>query len=539
MPGREGTRVQEGTGLALVTASRGYPRESGDPAQPYVSVAETHSGAVFFAGDRAFKLKKPVSFGFLDFSTLEARRRACEQELELNRRLAPDVYLDTAALVGSDGTASEHFVVMRRLPADRRLSALVEAGAPVDDHLRALAHLLAAFHSRAARSAAIDGWAGRDAVLRRWEANAVEMAGLPGGVFQPGAAERVLFLARRYLAGRERLFSARLDAGRACDGHGDLLAEDIFCLDDGPRVLDCIDFDDRLRYGDVLYDVAFLAMDLERLGRPDLSRRFLGLYREFSGDSWPASLAHHYVAYRAQVRALVAGIRLVQADGASPEAARHLLALSAAHLELGRVRLVVVGGLPGTGKSTLAAQLAEALGAATIRSDEVRKQMMGIDPSTPRRAPLDHGLYEPEVTATTYAELVRRAGVCLSNGVSAVVDATFSDRRWREEMRTLAAEAVADLDELHCVAPLDLVESRIAARLASGGDASDATPAVARQFAAAEAPWPTAAPIDTSGPIESVRDAALERLGVPRAVTFESPPSGWASPPGPGSGSTG
>ncbi len=179
MPGGEGARVQEGTGLPLVTASRGQPPESGDPAQPYVSVAETHSGAVFFAGDRAFKLKKPVSFGFLDFSTLEARRRACERELELNRRLAPDVYLDMAALVGSDGTASEHFVVMRRLPADRRLSALVEAGAHVDDHLRALARLLAAFHSRAARSAAIDGWAGRDAVLRRWEANAVEMAAPP------------------------------------------------------------------------------------------------------------------------------------------------------------------------------------------------------------------------------------------------------------------------------------------------------------------------------------------------------------------------
>ena len=157
----------------------------------------------------------------------------------------------------------------------------------------------------------------------------MEMERLPRGVFHPGTAERVLFLARRYLAGRERLFSARLDAGRACDGHGDLLAEDIFCLDDGPRVLDCIDFDDRLRYGDVLNDVAFLAMDLERLGRPDLSRRFLELYREFTGDSWPASLAHHYVAYRAQVRALVAGIRLAQAGGSSPEAARHLLALSA------------------------------------------------------------------------------------------------------------------------------------------------------------------------------------------------------------------
>jgi uncharacterized protein len=509
-----------------VTTSPGHLPERGDPSQPFVSVSETHSGAVFFAGERAFKLKKPVSFGFLDFSTLEARRRACEREVELNRRLSPDVYLDTAALVGSDGTASEHFVVMRRLPADRRLSSLVEAGAPVDDDLRALARLLAAFHARAERSAAIDEWAGRDAVLGRWEANATEIAGLPGGVFQPGAVERVLFLARRYLAGREALFSARLEAGRACDGHGDLLTEDIFCLDDGPRVLDCIDFDDRLRYGDVLYDVAFLAMDLERLGRPDLSRRFLDFYREFSGDSWPASLAHHYVAYRAQVRALVAAIRLAQTGGGSPEAARHLLGLSSAHLELGRVRLVVVGGLPGTGKSTLAAQVAESLGATTIRSDEVRKQLMGLDPTTRQEASAADGIYRPEVTEATYAELVRIAGVCLSNGVSAVVDATFSHPRWRDEMRALAAGAVADLDELRCVAPIDLIESRIADRLARGGDASDATPAVARRFAEDEAPWPTSAPIDTSGPAGAARDAALERLGVPRAVTFASPPSG-------------
>jgi len=509
-----------------VTPPRGHPQERGDPAQPYVSVSETHSGAVFFAGDRAFKLKKPVSLGFLDFSTLEARRRACEREVELNRRLAPDVYLDTAALMGSDGTASEHFVVMRRLPSDRRLSALVEAGASVDEELRGLARLLAAFHARAERSAAVDEWARRDAVLGRWERNAVEMEGLPGGVFQPGAVERVLFLARRYLAGRETLFAGRLEAGRACDGHGDLLTEDIFCLEDGPRVLDCIDFDDRLRYGDVLYDVAFLAMDLERLGRPDLSRRFLDLYREFTGDSWPASLAHHYVAYRAQVRALVAAIRLVQAGGGSPEPARHLLGLSSAHLELGRVRLVLVGGIPGTGKSTLAAQLAEALGATAIRSDEVRKQLMGIDPITPQRASSDDGIYRPEITEATYAELARLAGVCLSNGLSAVVDATFSDRRWRDEMRDLAAGAAADLAELRCVAPLHVIETRIADRLARGGDASDATPAVARRFAQEEAPWPTSATIDTSATVEAARDAALERLGVPRTVTFASPPSG-------------
>ncbi len=477
------------------------------------AVAETHSAMVFFVGDRAYKLKKPVAFGFLDFRRREVRELMCHREVELNRRLAPDVYVGVADIMGPEGLLCDHLVVMRRMPAARRLATLVSDGSPVDDELHRLAHLMAAFHAGAATSAEIDEAAGRDAVASRWEKNAVEMAPFVGPVLDPAVGGRVIGLARRYLAGRAPLLADRIAQGRARDGQGDLQAEDIFCLDDGPRVLDCIEFDDRLRWGDVLADVAFLAMDLERLGRPDLARLFLDAYREFTADTWPASLAHHHIAYRAQVRSKVACLRWEQGDGASAEEARQLLALAAQHLHAGRVRMVVVGGLPGTGKSTLAAGLGDALGAVVIRSDEVRKQLAGLDPTTPAAAAFGQGLYRPELTSATYDEVLDRARSCLVHGESVVLDASWHDPSWRDRARRLAADAVADLDELRCVAPPEVIDARTGSRAARGRDASDATATISRAFAETEVPWPSAMTIDTTPPPQAVQRAALDRLG--------------------------
>jgi aminoglycoside phosphotransferase family enzyme/predicted kinase len=482
--------------------------------EPYAAVAETHTAVVFFVGDRAYKLKKPVVFGFLDFRSRDVREAVCRREVELNRRLAPDVYLGVVRLTcGSnpDGL-DEPLVAMRRLPADRRLARLVATGADVRDDLRRLAHLLAAFHAGADTSAEVAAVASRDATASRWEANAAEMAPFVGPILDPVVGERVIRLARRYLAGRGPLFAARIRRGRVKDGHGDLLAEDIFCMPDGPRVLDCIEFDDRLRWGDVLADVAFLAMDLERLGRPDLAAAFLASYREFAAESWPESLAHHYVAYRAQVRAKVACLRAAQGDAPSVGAANDPMALALAHLEAGRVRLTLVGGLPGAGKSTLAAGVGDALGAVVIRSDEVRKQRAGVDVNDRRPAALDAGLYAPQATADVYAELLAEARTCLANGQSVVLDASWRDPSWRAAARAVAAQAVADLAELRCVAPRDTIEARVRLRAAVGGDASDATVAVARAMAEAEEPWPEAIAIDTRPSRDEVLRSALYRL---------------------------
>jgi aminoglycoside phosphotransferase family enzyme/predicted kinase len=492
------------------------PGYDGPGAHP--AIAETHSAVVFFVADRAYKLKKPLDLGFLDYRSREAREAACHLELHLNRRLAPDVYLGIADVLGPDGQLCDHLVVMRRLPAERRLATLVTAGQPVSADLRALARLLATFHSRAATSERIGAAASRDALAARWEANASEMTRFIGPLLDPATADDVITLARRYLAGRGSLFASRMSAGRARDGHGDLLADDIFCLNDGPRVLDCLEFDDALRWDDVLADVAFLAMDLERLGRADLAGEFLTAYREFAGDTWPDSLAHHHIAYRAQVRAKVAALAWEQADEDSAgqdraaQEARQLLGLAAAHLAAGRIRLVVVGGLPGTGKSTLAARLGDALGAAVLRSDVIRKQLAGWDSRTPAPAPFGQGLYRPEMTEATYGELVKQARTVLGAGQSVVADASWLDPAWREAARGLAAEVSADLAEVRCDLPIEMIVKRVDARAAAGDDLSDATADLVKRLAASQQPWPSALTVDTTPPPALVAGNVLRTL---------------------------
>jgi aminoglycoside phosphotransferase family enzyme/predicted kinase len=464
------------------------------------AVAETHSAVVFFLGDLAYKLKKPLDLGFLDFRSVEARKRICHREVELNRRLAPDVYLGVADVTGPDGHMCDHLVVMRRMPADRRLASLVRAGVPVEGHLWDLAHMLAAFHGRSDRTQQADEAAGAHATRLRWDANTDALIQMGGGIFDDWTVARVHALACRYLDGRQDLFEHRVADGRAVDGHGDLLADDIFCLDDGPRVLDCIEFDDSLRLGDELADVAFLAMDLERLGRADLSRYILVAYGEHRGDVWPSSLAHHHIAYRAQVRAKVTAIRAGQGDRHAPAEAIRLLDLAAAHLEEGRVRLVLVGGLPGTGKSTLASGLSSELDATLLRSDEIRKEISGLPADSHRPAAFGSGIYSERATEATYDELLDRADVALRLGETVVLDASWSSPTWRDRARRIAARTMSDLVELRCEAPPLVAAERIRDRAIAGGDPSDATPEIASAMAAAATPWPEATTIVTTGP---------------------------------------
>src|SRR5208282_3092447 len=277
-------------------AACGAGEVSGCAGEPFAAVAETHSAVVFFAGDRAYKLKKPVALGFLDFTSPQARAAACQREAELNRRFAPGVYLGVAEIRGPDGRICDHLVVMRRMPAGRRLSALVTARAPVDGGLRQVARVLAAWHAAAPRSPQIAAQGSHDALWARWQANIGQARESCGHLLEAAGLDEIERLAGRFTAGRAPLFQERIRAGRVVDGHGDLLADDIFCLDDGVRILDCLEFDDRLRWLDGLDDACFLAMDLERLGAPGLARRFTRWYADYSGDPAPASLRHHYVA---------------------------------------------------------------------------------------------------------------------------------------------------------------------------------------------------------------------------------------------------
>ncbi len=460
------------------------------------AVAETHSAVVFFFGDRAYKVKKPVDLGFLDFSTVEARRVACEREVALNRRLAPDVYLGVAVLLDPDGAPGEPMVVMRRLPDGRRLRACLERGESVTSALHDVARQLATLHS-APSLPERTSVATAASVRTLWTDGFETLAAHPSNDLDPALQRRVESLALRYLDGRAALFDHRIATGQVRDGHGDLQAEDVFVLDDGPRILDCLEFDDELRWGDVLLDVGFLAMDLERLGHPDLASGFLADYRERSGRSWPPSLAHHYLAYRAFVRAKVAVLRDEQTGRRSLDAAA-LQRQCASHLEAGRIRLVLVGGAPGTGKSTVAAALGDATGSVVLRTDAVRRQ-----------GPVRADRYSPSAIEDTYRRMLDEAEQQLALGAHVILDATWSDAAHRALARRAADKAAADLVEVRCTAPLEVCRSRISRRRAEGRDPSEATPEIAAEIAQRFEPWPEAHVVDTDRDLERVLDEAL------------------------------
>lgn len=489
-----------------------------------ISVHETHIGVVFLIGDRALKMKKPIRTDFLDFSTRRRRERMCHREVELNRRLAPDAYLGVADLLGPDRTPCEHLVVMVRMPADRRLSALVADGRSGVDEVRQVARVMAAFHARADRSAQIAAEGDRDALWNRWRGVIDGMRSAGVDVLGTDLVEAIDRSAARFLAGRAALFSNRVAEGRIVDGHGDLLAQDVFCLPEGPQILDCLEFDDRLRWVDGLDDAAFLAMDLHHRGRPDLADTFLRHYAELIGDPAPASLRHHYIAYRAAVRARVALIQAQQIahstddsarrdlDEATEEARTHA-ELTMEHLNRGAVRLVLVGGLPGTGKSTIAEGLADQFGMVLLSTDRTRKELAGLDPTRSAPERYETGLYDPAMTGRTYTEMINRARPLLSLGESVVLDGSWTRDQHRRTASQLAEDTHTDLVAIRCHAPATVAADRLRTRTSTTSDA-DAT--IADAMAAAEDPWPQAYDLPTDRDERQTLAHAVDLLGPPR-----------------------
>lgn len=498
----------------------------GERVAPYAEVKETHSAVVFLVGDRAYKLKKPVDLGFLDFSSPMKRLVACQRELELNRRISADVYLGISDLNEVDRKPLEHLLVMRRMPAARRLARLVQnagpPGEPLERELRAgiadLADVVADFHARASRSPEIDRCGEREAVARRWEANFTQARPYVGTALDADTYADVRNLARRYLAGREALFEDRIRRGAVLDGHGDLLAEDIFMLSDGPRVLDCLDFDDQLRYLDRIDDVACLVMDLEHVGSAEAGQDFLDAYLDASGDQPPGSLVHHYIAHRAFMRAKVSC--LPGAAGQGRWAATTLLDLARRHLDDGRVRLLLVGGGPGTGKSTVSRALGESLGATVLSSDEVRKEFAGVTPETPMPAAYGEGIYSRAWSDRTYAAMVDRARRHLELGRSVILDASWADAGRRQAAVELAEQTVSDLGQFRCVLEDATADRRILARTS----VSDADPAIAAEVRGGFADWPEAVPIDTGASVDAALSQLLHRLQPWRHATHHSGP---------------
>lgn len=501
---------------ATITADR-PAKSSTMAAVPYVDVHETHTGVVVLAGDRAYKSKKPVLTDFLDFRTPEKRERACLREVELNRRLSPASYLGVAHLDDPAGGPAEPIVVMRRYRDDDRLASMITRGQSdesIQVVLDTIAGILADFHERAERSRLIDAQGNGGAIDQRWRENLSELhryAGMAISGVADESIERIEHRVTEFISGRALLFKRRIEEGCIVDGHGDLLADDIFFVDGEPALLDCLEFDDQLRYVDRIDDAAFLAMDLEFLGRKDLGDYFLERYVAYSADSAPSSLRDFYIAYRAVVRAKVDCVRLLQGKSeAAVDAARHL-AIAAKHLESGAIRLALIGGSPGTGKSTLARALAERVGAQVISTDDVRRELRESGAITGDPGVLNAGLYSPETVATVYEVALRHARMCLSDGQSVILDGTWRDPLNRAHAQRLATETHSTLMELVCTATVDTAADRIMTRRPGN---SDVTPEIAATLAAQHTGWDNAHRMDTSRPLnDSLQEARDVWLG--------------------------
>jgi aminoglycoside phosphotransferase family enzyme/predicted kinase len=455
-------------------------------------VRTTHGSRVFLAGDRAYKVKKPVALGFLDYSTLERRRALCGEEVVLNRRLAPGRYLGVRALVPDgdrlrlaaedDPAAVEYAVEMRRYREQDTLAARLSAGSAGVPELAALGRRLAGFHA-AVPADATPGAAERAA--RRMDDTLLALAGLAPDA---GARARVARSARTagaLLAASWDELEARGRAGRVRDGHGDLRLEHIV-LEHGIEVVDCLEFDPGLRRIDVAEDLAFLVMELHERRRPDLARVLVDAYRRAGGDAGADWLLAAFAAYRAEVRAKVAWLRAAQRSSPAAAAADRdhgtaLLALAtrlrwAAHAPL----VLMVAGLSGSGKTTVADALGVESGYRRLSADVVRKQRAGIAPTRPAPA----AAYGDAASRATYHDLGRRARILAPEGV--IVDATFRRRADRDAFHAALGTGVPVL-HVECRAPAAVLEARIQARAGRPGQVSDAGPEVLRAQLAAPA----------------------------------------------------
>ncbi len=488
------------------------------PADDVESV-ETHISWVVLAGPYAYKLKKPVDLGFVDFSTLEKRRRACEEEVRLNARLAPALYLDVVTVtdgpdgprIGGDGPPAEYAVRMRRFDRAQELDRLLRAGALAATRIDELARQVARFHAEVARATADDPWGHPGTVLANARANFAHAAALE---HDASVAERLAALLAWTVEEHARIaprLAQRKRDGRVREGHGDLHLANMVVHDGRVTVFYCIEFNPALRWNDVMSEIAFTMMDLRHRGRPDLAQRFLNDYLEETGDYAGLAVMPWFLVYRAMVRAKIAAIRAAQADG-STAAGEHRdflahLALAEAYAQPRARALVITCGASGSGKSHLAQALLATGDWIRIRTDVERKRLAGLARFAASESGVDAGLYAPDRGAQTYARLRELAHDVLAAGWPVMLDGTFLRRAQREAMHTLAGESKVPFAILWPDTRVAVMRERVVQRAAAGGDPSEATVDVlerqlALQEALGEEELPFAVRVESDVPVD-------------------------------------
>jgi uncharacterized protein len=452
-----------------------------------VSMLETHISYVMLTGRYAYKIKKAVDLGFVDYRALGDRRRYCEEEVRLNRRLAPDIYIDVVPIsgpaaspvVGGNGPAIEYAVKMREFSQDALLSHMLDRGELTTSHINALADRVAAFHG-AIEVAGPDGPFGRPDEVHRFALD--NFGQLHDGV--DNESDRAALDALRQWTDREyharrHQFQARRRQGFVRECHGDLHLNNIALVDNHITVFDCIEFNDHMRWGDVMGEVAFVVMDLEDRKRPDLAFRFLNGYLERTGDYSGLAVLRFFLVYRAMVRAKVTWFRAAQVPSGQQKTEAVVeyhgyVKLAERFAQAPKAAIVLMHGLAGSGKTTCSQTLVEAIGGVRIRSDVERKRLHGLLARTHRRSAIDSGLYTAAATKQTYEHMYALARQIAAAGYVAIVDAA-SLKRWQRDMfRDLAAELAVPFVIVSVTASDATLRERVATRAAARKDASDA-----------------------------------------------------------------
>jgi aminoglycoside phosphotransferase family enzyme/predicted kinase len=457
-----------------------------------VEVHHSHISVVFLSGLYAYKVKKAVNLGFLDFSSLEKRRHFCDEEVRLNRRLAPAVYLGvvpvvrtpTGVKVETPGETVEWAVKMERLSEAATLQKRLQRGEATPQMVKALGQRIAQFHAHAETNERIAAFGRFDVVAQNARENFDQAAPLVGVTLSRAVFDRLGELTSDALTNLRPLIESRAQRGMPRDTHGDLHLDHVYVFPERPPpadlvIVDCIEFSERFRYADPVADMAFLFMDFLFHGRRDLAEEFAKSYSQVSGDDEGGALLPFYTAYRAAVRGKVEGFELTEQE--VPEIEREkALARARAHwlLALGELEkpsqkpcLLLVGGLPGTGKSTLAQCLSKRANCCLIRSDVVRKELAGLSSSHRNRFSFKEAIYSPGWTDRTYAECLNRAEKVLFEGKRVLVDATFWEEKKRREFLALAARLAVPSAFVLCRAEPEVIRLRLSQRRNDPSDA--------------------------------------------------------------------
>jgi aminoglycoside phosphotransferase family enzyme/predicted kinase len=563
--------------LEELTHPQAFPFAPPDTSS--ISLIQTHSSAVILTPDRVYKLKKPKFCGFLDYSTPALRHHFCQQEILLNGPLAPQTYLGIAPVLAfpdghccfgpvlspdttptpgttfADGTVVDYAVVMVRLPDTATLKSWVQTGRAEIPLLAEIARFAATFHTTTQTDEHIASFGSLDVITGNWEENFAQTKPYIGRTLDHATYDHIVTYIRHFLAARTSLFVSRMREGRIRDCHGDLRLEHVYILDntdESPHsqmrlaILDRIEFNERFRYNDVAGEIAFLAMELDSADRSDLSHGFVDAYVAATGDETLRELLPFYLCYRASVRGKVLSFQLddPEISAAQREASRQqaveLFSL-AAHYAHGPTRpvLIMVGGLMGTGKSTVAHALQQELGWTLLSSDTLRKRLAQLDPAQPQADVFGQGVYRPEWTARTYDMLRIEASTALAHGRSVLLDASFIRRTDRQMMAHEARTHGANVSFVECVCPPETALQRLAQRwnvrssdpqhhssnmasLASDGrpELYDAQHAQWEPFVSGEEPDVQHVAVETTQPLVHSCEQVLDMLREPRLICW-------------------